>query len=248
ASRVASATSAATAPSRLASSEKCGERPSATQRCTMRQRVRTAAALLSLARLTAGHPACPGCGPGTRSLSLEEASPHRAGVVAAWTLAGKITGGELGLDLHPRVRRNHVVRQRHAFVDGDALADERVALHVAHRGEAMDAGDAEPMQHVRHQLLEAHIAHAGHAFGALEIAGGTTAAFLALARVVDEELGDRAERAAFLAVIDHEPDAARLRHLNGDLDAVREVRPAGADVGAEHVGAVALVVHAAGEG
>ncbi len=31
------------------------------------------------------------------------------------------------------------------------------------------------------------------------------------------------------------------------LDAVNEIRPAGADVGAEHVGAVALVVHAAGE-
>src|SRR5262245_7676262 len=111
----------------------------------------------------------------------------------------------------------------------------------------MDAADAEPMQHVRHQLLKPHVAHAGDAFGALEIAGRSVAALLALARVVDQELGDLAERAAFLAIVDYEPDAARLRHLNGDLDAVSQVGPAGADVGAEHVGAVALVVNTAGQ-
>src|SRR5436190_10949601 len=179
--------------------------------------------------------------------SLVEAAPDRAGVIAARTLAGKISGGELGFDLHPRVRRNHVVGQRNAFVDGDALAKERVALHVAHRGEAMDASDAEPMQHVRHQLLKAHVAHAGDAFGALEVAGRPVAALLALARIVDQELGHLAERAAFLAIVDHQADPTRLRHLDGDLDAVREIRPAGADVRPEHVGAVALVVHAAGE-
>ena len=135
----------------------------------------------------------------------------------------------------------------HALVDRDALADQRVVLHVAHRGEAVDAGDAEPMQHVRHQFLEAHVLHAGDTLRALEIGLRAVAALLALARVVDQELGDLAERAAFLAVVDHEPDAARLRHLDADLDAVREIRPACADVGAEHVGAVALVVHAAGE-
>src|SRR5262245_9755368 len=75
--------------------------------------------------------------------SLVKASPDRAGKVAARKLAGKIAGGELGLDLHPRVRRNHVVGERHPLVDGDALADERVAFHVAHRREAVDAGDPE---------------------------------------------------------------------------------------------------------
>ena len=43
------------------------------------------------------------------------------------------------------------------------------------------------------------------------------------------------------------PTPALLRHLDADLDAVREIGPAGADVGAEHVGAVALVVEAAGD-
>src|SRR2546423_2871755 len=179
--------------------------------------------------------------------SLVEASPHRAGIIAARAFAGKISGGELGLNLHARVRRNHVIGQRYAFVDGDTLAKERVALTAAHRGEAMDAGDAEPMQHVGHQLLEAHVAHSGDAFGAREVVGRTIAALLTLARIVDQELGDLAERATLLAIVDDETDTAGLCHLDRDLDAVCEVRSAGADVGPENVGAVAFVVHAAGE-
>ena len=100
---------------------------------------------------------------------------------------------------------------------------------------------------VGHQLLEAHVLHARDALGAIEVLRRRIAAGLALARVVDEELGDLAERAAFLAIVDHHADAALLRHLDADLDAMREVRPAGADVGAEHVGAVALVVETAGD-
>ena len=76
---------------------------------------------------------------------------------------------------------------------------------------------------------------------------GAVAALLALARVVDQELRHLAERAAFLAVVDDEArrrPAARSR-MHSSI-AVREVGPAGADVGAEHVGAVALVVHARG--
>ena len=73
------------------------------------------------------------------------------------------------------------------------------------------------------------------------------AALLPLARVVDEELGDLAERAAFLAVIGDDADAASLRFPHAFLDAVHEIGTAGADVGAEHVGAVALVVDAAGD-
>ena len=80
----------------------------------------------------------------------------------------------------------------------------RVVLHVRHRHEAVDAADAEPVQHVRHQLLEARVLHAGDAFGALEIGRRLVAARLALARVVDQELGHLAERAAFLAVVDDE--------------------------------------------
>ena len=105
----------------------------------------------------------------------------------------------------------------------------------------------EPVEDVGHELLEAHVLDAGHAFGALEIRRRAIAADLPLARVVDQELRHLAERTAFLAVVDDEAHAALLRHLDADFDAVREVGAARADVGAEHVGAVALVVDAAGD-
>ncbi len=97
------------------------------------------------------------------------------------------------------------------------------------------------------KLLKSHVLHAGDAFGAAEIGVGAVAALLPLARVVDQELGHLAERAAFLAVVDDDADAALLRRLDAHLDAVHQIGPAGADVGAEHVRAVALVVHAAGD-
>jgi hypothetical protein len=107
--------------------------------------------------------------------------------------------------------------------------------------------DAQPVEDVGHQLLEAHVLHAGHALGAREILVGRVAAHLALARVVDQELGHLAERAAFLARVGDEAHAAALRALDALFDGVREVGAAGADVGAEHVRAVALVVDARGE-
>jgi hypothetical protein len=56
-----------------------------------------------------------------------------------------------------------------------------VVLHVRHGHEPVDAADAEPVQHVGHELLEAGVLDAGHAFGALEIGGGLVAALLPLA-------------------------------------------------------------------
>src|SRR5690606_4321010 len=73
------------------------------------------------------------------------------------------------------------------------------------------------------------------------------AALLPLAGVVDEELGDFAERASLLAVIGDDADAARLGLPDAFLDAVNEIRAAGADVRAEDVGTVALVMDAAGD-
>ena len=145
------------------------------------------------------------------------------------------------------VGRHQIVGDRDALDDLDALAGQRVVLHVAHGNEAVDPLQAEPVDHVRHQLLEAGILHAGDAFGALEIVRGGVAALLALAGVVDQELGDLAERAAFLAVVDDDAEAARLAGARAFLDAVDQIGTAGADVGAEHVGAVALVMHAAGD-
>ncbi|MFO1312405.1 MAG: hypothetical protein U1F41_10130 [Burkholderiales bacterium] len=65
----------------------------------------------------------------------------------------------------------------------DARAGDCVVLHVAHRHEAMDAAHAEPVQHVGHQLLEAHVLHARDALGAQEVVARGVAALLPLARV-----------------------------------------------------------------
>ena len=69
------------------------------------------------------------------------------------------------------------------------------------------------------------------------------AARLALAGVVDQELGHFAQRAAFFAVVGDQARAAVLGLQHRLLDAVGQVGAAGADVGAEHVGAVAFVVN-----
>ena len=130
--------------------------------------------------------------------------------------------------------------------DLDAVAHQGVMLHVAHRHQAVDLLDAQPMQHIGHELLKAHVLHAGDALGAGKILIGAIAALLPLARVVDQELGDLAKRAAFLAKIDDEANAAGLRRRNALLDRVHQIWPARADIAAKDVRAVALVVHARG--
>ena len=108
----------------------------------------------------------------------------------------------------------------------------------------MDFLDAQPVQHVGHQLLEAHVLHPRHALGAQEVFVGAVTAELAFARVVDQELGDFTERAAFLAAVGDEAHAALLRTAYALFNGMREVGAAGADVGAKNVRAVAFVVHA----
>ena len=158
-----------------------------------------------------------------------------------------VAGGLLGGDFDMRVGRHQFVGNRNPLDDLDALAHQRVVLHVAHRNEAVDPANAKPMQHVRHELLEARVLHTGDAFGALEVGRRGVAAFLALARVINQELGDLAERAAFLAIVNDDAELALLGGARALLNAVDQIRPAGADVGAEHVRAIALVVHAAGD-
>jgi hypothetical protein len=103
------------------------------------------------------------------------------------------------------------------------------------------------VQHVGHELLEARILHARDAFRAREIRRGLIAAGLTLARVVDQELRDLAERPAFLAAVHDEAGSARLCLAHALLEAVRQIGAAGANVRTEHIRTVALVVHAAGQ-
>jgi hypothetical protein len=70
---------------------------------------------------------------------------------------------------------------------------------------------------------------------------------LALAGVVDEEFGNLAERPPLFAVVDDDPDAALLCGLDANLDPVDEIGAASADVRAEHVRPVALVMDTTGD-
>eukprot|EP00953_Heterococcus_sp_UTEX-ZZ885_P009887 5791-Heterococcus_DN1.PRE.2 len=54
---------------------------------------------------------------------------------------------------------------------------------------------------------------------------------------------DLSKRAPFLPVVDDDPCPALLRCPDALLNGMRQVRPAGADVAAKHVTAVALIVH-----
>src|SRR6266567_1895958 len=102
------------------------------------------------------------------------------------------------------------------------------------------------MEDIGHQLLKAHVLHAGHTFRAAEIGVGPIAAQLAFAGVVDKEFGDLAKRSPLLAVVDDDADPALLRSLDTDFDTVDEIRAARADVRAKDIRAVALVMNAAG--
>mmetsp|Transcript_5882 Transcript_5882/g.12842 ORF Transcript_5882/g.12842 Transcript_5882/m.12842 type:complete len:208 (-) Transcript_5882:987-1610(-) len=131
--------------------------------------------------------------------------------------------------------------------DLDPGRGDRVVLHVRHGDEAVDLLDAEPQQRVGHQFLEAHVLYTSYHLGALEVVLRRVAALLPLACIVDHELGHLAQRAPLLPVVNDDSRAAFLGGAHALLDAVKQVGPARADVGAEDVGAVALVVHADGE-
>src|SRR5205814_4412855 len=176
------------------------------------------------------------------------AALHSRQPLRIWNFAIAVVACRLlGIHLDTRVGRDQLVRELDALADFDGRSDDRVVLEVAHRHQPVDTPNAQPVQNVRHQFLEAHVLHAGDAFGAQEIVVRAVAALLPLARVVDQELGHLAQGAAFLAGVDDQTYSALLRAADAFLDRMRKVRPAGADIGPKDVRAVALVVHASGQ-
>src|ERR1700722_11201276 len=238
-------TRSAAVSSRDSSTQKLGSlssRPSASMRWA---RDRTASALNSENAAAVSSLMDQGSKP--RSILIER-PPNRMSEVFRLLLFRRIiSGGLFGRYLDMSVSRDKLVGQRHALDDLDALGDERVVFHVAHRDEAVDAAQTKPMNDVGHQLLEPCVLDAGNAFGSFEIGARRIAAFLALAGVVDQKFCDLAQRTAFLAVIGDDAKAALLRAARAFDDAVDQVRPAGAAIGAKHVGAIALIVDAAGD-
>src|SRR5712671_2362022 len=222
--------------SREGASRKCGVSPRSAAARTMPQRSRTAAALSSSAA-SAGKSSI------VEGTTLGAAELQRTGDAQRREIAGSL----LRLDLDCSVERHQPIRDRDLLDYLDPLRLERVVLQVRHRDPAVDAADPEPMEDIRHQLLKPHVLHAGDAFGAAEIGVGPIAAQLTLTSVVDEEFGDLAKRSPLLAVVDDDPDPALLRGLDADFYPVHEIRAARADIRAEDIRAVALVVNAAGD-
>src|SRR5438132_757759 len=207
-----STTRPAASSSRAQTSRKCRVSPRRAASDTIAQRARTAAALSSCAApLTASSLVQ------RTALCTVELTRIRC------PRRGEIPCRLLCSHFDYRVERHQAIWDRSLFHYLDPLRLERIALAVRHRYPAIDPTNPEPMKNVRYQLLKAHVLYAGDAFGPTEIGVGRVAAWLSLAGVVDEELGDFAERPPLLAVVDDDPDPALLCGLDTDFDPVDEV-------------------------
>ena len=111
------------------------------------------------------------------------------------------------------------------------------AAHIAHRNHVVDLPDAQPVQDVRHERLEAHVLHACNQFRCTEVLVRRVAA--ALAEVVDQIFGHLTECAAFFTEIHNNANSATLSRTDALLDSEYEIRLARADVGAKHIRSVA---------
>mmetsp|Transcript_65176 Transcript_65176/g.173780 ORF Transcript_65176/g.173780 Transcript_65176/m.173780 type:complete len:527 (-) Transcript_65176:281-1861(-) len=151
----------------------------------------------------------------------------------------------LGSDLHLCILGNHVWWNLYSLHNLDARRHDRVMLHVAHGDEPVDLCDAQPVQDIGHEDLEAGVGHASHLLGAVEILGRLVTALLALTHVVDEVFCHLPKRSALFSEVYNDSCAASLSTLDALLDGLRQVRPACADVRAKHIAPVALVVHPA---
>src|SRR3954453_1417643 len=120
-------------------------------------RVRTAAALSSERACNSKASAI------NRSVFFQRTPDNAVDVLLRRDVGGVIAGGLLRGDLDIGVGGYELGRDRHALDDVDALRGQRVVLHVAHREEAVDALQAEPVDGVGHQLLEARVLDAGDA-------------------------------------------------------------------------------------
>mmetsp|Transcript_3601 Transcript_3601/g.10927 ORF Transcript_3601/g.10927 Transcript_3601/m.10927 type:complete len:215 (-) Transcript_3601:2485-3129(-) len=162
-------------------------------------------------------------------------------------LASVVPQKHLCRDFDLGVLGHHLWRDLDALVDADARLDDGVVLHVRHGDEAVDALDAQPVQHVGHQSLEPRVCDASDGLRAIEVLRGAITALLSFAHVVDQVFRHLAQSPALLAEVDDDSISAALRALDALFDGVRQVRAARANVAPEDVAAVALVVHAASQ-
>src|SRR4051794_28307813 len=96
------------------------------------------------------------------SLLVEGAALRKAELLTIRGSGGcEITGRLLRRDLDCGIERHQRVRNGDLLHYLDALGLQRIVLQIRHRDPAVDAADPEPMKDIRHQLLKAHVLHAG---------------------------------------------------------------------------------------
>jgi len=84
-------------------------------------------------------------------------------------LRRKIAGRFLGGDFDMSIGRNQLVGKRNPLGDINPLPDQSVVLHVAHGHETIDPFQPQPMDDIRHQLLETGILNASDTFSPLKV-------------------------------------------------------------------------------
>src|SRR5262245_35059433 len=108
--------------------------------------------------------------PSPRWLALIELAIGRFQRLRSGDLFGReISSCLLRFNFNMSIRRNEVRRDGYAFADLYPRLYDGVILHIRHRHKTIDTHDAEPVQHVWHQLLEPRVLNTGNAFGSLEI-------------------------------------------------------------------------------
>lgn len=154
----------------------------------------------------------------------------------------------LCINLDATVLGYHVVWDRHALVDGYTLIYNRIVFHTAivstcrnsvlqgrnklgHAQHAINLGDAQPVQYIRHQSLEPHILGACNHLGALKVFAGSVGA--TLSSIVDQVLCHFAQCSAFFAKVDDHAATAFLCFFYRFFDAKYEIGSTCAYVGAK---------------
>ena len=105
--------------------------------------------------------------------------------------------------------------------------------HITHRNHVVDLLDAKPVQHVRHESLEAHVLHTSYELGRAEVlvCGVATA----LAKVVYQIFRHLAQRTTFLAEVHNDANTTALCRTDALLYREYEIRFASADVRTKHI-------------
>lgn len=130
-------------------------------------------------------------------------------------------------------------------MDGNALVDNGIVLHVGHAEHPVDFSNAQPVENVGHESLEAHVLHTRNVLRSLEVFAGPI--FSSFPCIVHKVFGHFPKGSALFAEVNDHAATAFLRFFDGLFDAERQVGAACANVRPEHVASIALVVDTEGE-